>query len=294
MKNPLFVGAGVAIVTPFNQDKSVNYNKLQELIEFQIKENTDAIIICGTTGEASTLSENEYQDVINFTVEKVNGRIPVIAGTGSNNTQHAISKSQYAQKVGCDGVLVVSPYYNKTSQQGLYTHFKTIAQSVSVPVMLYNVPTRTGINIEPQTIFELSKISNINSVKECNLNQMLDVTSLCGDNFNIYTGNGNQTLPCLSYGGKGVVSVMGNVIPSDMHKMVSAFFDGNIQKAIELQIKTNKLYKGIFCDVSPIPIKSAMNLLGMDVGDCRLPLINLSQSNLKLLTNTLKDYGLLK
>lgn len=293
MKNPLFRGAGTAIVTPFHEDESVNFEKLHELIEFQIEEGIDAIIICGTTGESSTLSSDEYKEVLQYTVDKVNKRIPVIAGTGSNNTKHCIENSQFAEKIGADGVLVVTPYYNKTSQQGLITHYQLIAKSISIPVVLYNVPSRTSINLDPETLFELSKIENINAVKECNLDQMLDVVTLAKDQLNIYTGNDNQVVKSLALGAQGVISVMANIIPKDTAKMVKAFHDGNVDEALTLQIKTNKLCKALFCDVNPIPIKDALNQLGFYVGPTRLPLIKTSQKNQTLIKNALIEYGLL-
>jgi 4-hydroxy-tetrahydrodipicolinate synthase len=294
MKKPIFIGAGTAIITPFHEDESVNFQKLEELLEFQIKESIDAIIICGTTGEASTLSSKEYTNILKFTVDKVNKRVPVIAGTGSNSTKHAISQSQYAQEIGADAVLVVTPYYNKTSQKGLYEHFKRIAESINIPVILYNVPSRTSININPDTIYELSKISNINAIKECNFDQMLDVITLCGDELNVYTGNDNQVLPCLSLGGLGVISVMANVIPQDTHEMVMKVLAGTLKEGIDLQIKTNKLCNGLFSDVNPIPIKEAMNQLGWNVGSCRLPLVTTSEKNIALIKEVLKEYGLMK
>jgi 4-hydroxy-tetrahydrodipicolinate synthase len=294
MKKPIFIGAGTAIITPFHEDESVNFQKLEELLEFQIKESIDAIIICGTTGETSTLSSKEYTDILKFTVDKVNKRVPVIAGTGSNSTKHAISQSQYAQEIGADAVLVVTPYYNKTSQKGLYEHFKRIAESINIPVILYNVPSRTSININPDTIYELSKISNINAIKECNFDQMLDVITLCGDQLNVYTGNDNQVLPCLSLGGLGVISVMANVIPQDTHEMVMKVLAGTLKEGIDLQIKTNKLCNGLFSDVNPIPIKEAMNQLGWNVGSCRLPLVTTSEKNIALIKEVLKEYGLMK
>lgn len=291
MKKQIFKGCGTALVTPFNQDESINFKKLEELIEFQIKNNADAIIICGTTGESSTMTESEQKETIKFTVEKVDKRIPVIAGTGSNNTHHSVNLSRYAQEVGADAVLVVSPYYNKTSQQGLYEHYKTIASSIDIPVVLYNVPSRTGINIAPETVKKLSEIENINSIKECNIEQMLKVKSLCGDNINIYSGNDHQVLPCLSYGGLGVISVMSNVIVKDVHKMVMDFHNGNLKDAIDMQIKAQILIDGLGVDVNPIPIKLAMNLLKMEVGPFRLPLVQTSEENLQKISKAIESYG---
>lgn len=291
MKKQIFKGCGTALVTPFNQDESINFKKLEELIDYQIKNNADAIIICGTTGESSTMSESEQKETIKFAVEKVNKRTPVIAGTGSNNTKHAINLSRYAQEVGADAVLVVTPYYNKTSQQGLYEHYKAISNSISIPVVLYNVPSRTGLNIAPETVKKLSEIENINSIKECNLDQMLKTKSLCGEDINIYSGNDHQVLPCLSYGGLGVISVMSNIIVKDVHKMVTDFHNENFKDALDMQIRTQELINGLGLDVNPIPIKTAMNLMKMEVGACRLPLVNTSEENIQKISEALERYG---
>lgn len=291
MKKQLFKGCGTAIVTPFTNEGDINYKKLEELLTFQIDNNADAIIICGTTGESSTMSESEHKETIKFAVDKVNKKIPVIAGTGSNNTNHVIKLSKYAQQVGADAVLVVSPYYNKTSQQGLYEHYKAIANSISIPVVLYNVPSRTGINIAPETVQKLCEIENINSIKECNLDQMLKIKSLCGDNINIYSGNDNQVLPCLSYGGLGVISVMSNLIVKDVHKMVIEFLEGNLKTAIDMQIKMQELISGLGVDINPIPIKTAMNLSNMNVGKFRLPLVETTEENLQKIRNAINNYG---
>jgi 4-hydroxy-tetrahydrodipicolinate synthase len=294
MKSVLFTGSAVAIVTPFNQDETINFNKLGELIEFQIKNGTQAIIICGTTGESSTLSDEEHKDAIKYAVDFVKGRIPVIAGTGSNDTKYAIYLSQYAQEAGADAILSVTPYYNKTSQDGLYEHFKQIADSVRIPVILYNVPSRTGVNINPETLYKLSKISNIVAVKECNLGQIIDIVELCGDDLTIYTGNDNEILPSLSLGGKGVISVIANIIPRETQNIVRNYLDGNTKEATSLQIKINKINKAIFCDVSPVPVKEAMNIMGLDVGGCRMPLVRTSEKNIELITKNLAEYGLIK
>ena len=294
MKKLLFTGSAVAIVTPFNSDESVNFNKLGELIEFQLKNNTDAIIICGTTGESSTLSDEEHREAIKYTVGKVNGRVPVIAGTGSNDTKYAIYLSQYAEEVGADAILSVTPYYNKTSQAGLYEHFRQISDSIKIPIILYNVPARTAININPETLLKLSQISNIVAVKECNLGQMIDVAELCGDNLAIYSGNDTEILPCLSFGGKGVISVIANVIPKDIHDMVSNYLRGNTVEATNLQLKVNKINRAAFCDVNPISIKEAMNIMGLGVGPCRMPLVPTIEKNVDLITMNLREYGLIK
>jgi len=292
MRKPVFTGSGVAIITPFTED-GVDFEKLEELIEFQIKEGTDALIICGTTGEASTMPDEEHKEVIKFAVEKVNKRIPVVAGTGSNDTKHAISLSQYAEEVGADAILSVTPYYNKTNQMGLYRHFKDIAESIKIPVVLYNVPGRTNLNIAPDTIKALSEIDNIVAIKECNINQVADIINLCGDDFTVYSGNDDLTVPMLSLGGKGVISVMANIIPKDTHNMVVSFLEGNIEEARRLQLKYVDLIKALFMDVSPMPLKAAMNLMGMNVGKCRMPLVDLDEEKLSKMKNVLMKYNLI-
>lgn len=292
MRKPIFTGSGVAIVTPFTED-GIDFNKLGELIEFQIKEGTDALIICGTTGEASTMPDEEHKAAIRFAVEKVNKRIPVIAGTGSNDTRHAIELSKYAEEVGSDAVLSVTPYYNKTSQRGLYEHFKAIANSIKIPIILYNVPSRTNLNINPETLKSLSELENIVAVKECNLAQVGDIVNLCGDNMTIYSGNDDQVLPLLALGGKGVISVMANIIPKDTHDLVAKFLNGDIEGSRKLQLGVLDLIKALFIDVSPIPIKAAMNLMGMNVGSCRMPLVDMSDKNIEVLKKALQNYGLI-
>ncbi len=293
MRKPIFTGSGVAIVTPFTNE-GTNYNKLSELIEYQIKEGTDAIIIVGTTGEASTMYDDEHKAAIKFTVERVAGRVPVIAGTGSNHTVHAIELSKYAQEVGADAILTVTPYYNKTTQKGLYEHFKLIANSISIPAVLYNVPSRTNLNIAPETVKALSEIDNIVAIKECNLSQVGDVVNLCGEGFTVYSGEDGAIVPFLSMGAKGVISVMANIIPKDTHDIVAKYLSGDVEGSRKLQLKTLDLIRALFVEVSPIPIKAAMNLLGMNVGSCRLPLVDMSEKNLDLLKNELKKYGLLQ
>jgi len=292
MKKPIFTGSAVAIITPFTES-GVDFEKLEELIEFQIKENTDALVICGTTGEASTMPDEEHKEVIKFAVEKVNKRIPVIAGTGSNDTKHAVALTQYAESVGADAVLSVTPYYNKTTQKGLYQHFKIIAESVKIPVMLYNVPSRTNLNIDPQTVKALSEIENITAIKECNLNQVGEIINLCGDDITVYSGNDDQILPLLALGGKGVVSVLANILPKETHNLVASFLAGDIAESRRIQLKYLDLIKALFVEVSPIPVKAAMNLMGMNVGNCRLPLVEMSEKNLNYLKDTLKKYGLI-
>jgi 4-hydroxy-tetrahydrodipicolinate synthase len=292
MKKPLFIGSAVAIVTPFT-DNGVNYQTLRELIEFQIKGGSDAIVICGTTGEASTMPDDEHIAVIKFAVEAINKRVPVIAGTGSNDTRHAIELSKAAEEVGADGILSVTPYYNKATQKGLYEHFKVIANNVKIPMVLYNVPSRTNLNINPETVKALSQIDNIIAIKECNLGQVGDVVNLCGEDFAVYSGDDNTVLPMLSLGGKGVISVMANIIPQDTHNMVERFFQGDTRGAIKLQLQTLNLIKALFSEVNPIPIKAAVNLLGFKAGHCRMPLTEISENNLELLRTEMKAYGLL-
>ncbi|SMC53373.1 4-hydroxy-tetrahydrodipicolinate synthase [Sporomusa malonica] len=292
MRKPLFIGAAVAIVTPFT-DNGVDYQSLAELIEFQIKNGSDAIVVCGTTGEASTMPDDEHIAVIKFAVETINKRVPVIAGTGSNDTRHAIELSKAAEAVGADGLLSVTPYYNKATQKGLYEHFKLIANSVKIPIILYNVPSRTNLNINVETIKALSEIENIVAIKECNLGQVGEVVNLCGDNFAVYSGDDNTVLPVLSLGGKGVISVMANIIPQDTHDMVDKFFQGDINGAIRLQLQTLNLIKALFCEVNPIPVKAAVSLLGFKVGQCRMPLTDLTDNNLEILRAEMKAYGLI-
>ncbi len=292
MKKTIFTGSGVAIVTPFT-DEGTDYQKLSELIEYQIKEGTDAIVICGTTGEASTMYDDEHKAAIKYTVEKVNGRVPVIAGTGSNYTTHAVELSKYAQEVGADAILTVTPYYNKTTQKGLYEHFKLIAGSIKIPAILYNVPSRTNLNIAPETVKALSQIDNIVAIKECNLSQVGDIVNLCGDDITVYSGEDGAIVPFLSMGAKGVISVMANIIPKETHDIVAKFLAGDIEGSRKLQLQTLDLIKALFIEVSPIPIKAAMNLLGMNVGSCRLPLVDMTDKNFEFLKNELKKYGLL-
>lgn len=292
MKKPLFIGAGVAIVTPFT-DNGVDYQRLAELIEFQIKGGSDAIVVCGTTGEASTMPDDEHIAVVKFAVETINKRVPVIAGAGSNDTRHAIELSKAVEAVGADGILSVTPYYNKATQKGLYEHFKIIANNVKIPIVLYNVPGRTNVNLNPETIKALAEIHNIIAIKECNLGQVGDVVNLCGEDFVVYSGDDNMVLPVLSLGGKGVISVMSNIIPQDTHDMVMKFLQGDSKGAMKLQLQTLNLIKALFSEVNPIPIKAAVNLMGFKAGQCRMPLTELSDNNLEILRNEMKAYGLI-
>lgn len=290
----IFRGSGVAIVTPFTND-GVNFPKLKEMLEWHVANKTDAIIICGTTGEASTMTEEERKETIKFTVEVINKRIPVIAGTGNNNTLSSIKMSQYAESVGVDGVLVINPYYNKTSYKGLISHFKAVAESISIPIVIYNVPSRTGMNIPPKALAELCKIDNIVAVKEAsgNISQIAEIKALCGDNLDIYSGNDNEILPTLAIGGLGVISVIANLIPTDVHNICDLFFQGKIKESQELFLKTIPLTNACFCETNPIPVKTAMNLTGWNVGPLRLPLVDMEESHLDFLRLALKNYNLL-
>lgn len=294
MKKIVFKGSGVAIITPMNNDGSVNYETLEKLIEFQIENKTDAIITCGTTGESATLTEQEHHDVIKFTLEKVAGRVPVIAGTGSNNTEHALKLSLDAQNLGVDALLIVTPYYNKTSQKGLIEHYTYIADRVSIPIITYSVPSRTGVTIKPETYLELSKHPNIVATKEAsgNISELCKTISLCKDNLNVYSGNDDQIIPILSVGGLGVISVFANVCPKDCHDITDLFFKGNLKESKEKFLKAIDLMDNLFSDVNPVPVKEAMNILGFDCGRCRMPLSTLSETNLLKLKNAINSYGL--
>ena len=274
MKKVLFKGAGTAIATPFDEN-GVNIEEFKRLIEFQIKEGIDAIIVCGTTGESSTMTKEEKIAAIECAVKTSNGRVPIIAGTGSNNTTQAIEMSKIAEGLGVDGLLLVTPYYNKTTQKGLIAHYTAIAKEVSLPIVLYSVPSRTGVNIAPETCLELSKIDNIVAIKEASgdLSQIAKIAHLCGDNLTIYSGNDDQILPILSLGGLGVISVLSNVKPKLTHDIVQNFLDGNIKEATKLQLDSIPLINTLFAEVNPIPVKAALNIIGYDFGEPRLPLI---------------------
>lgn len=291
----LFKGSGVAIVTPFNET-GVDFKKLEELLEWHIKSSTDAIIVCGTTGEASTMSEQERKETIKFTVDIVNKRIPVIAGTGTNNTAASINMSKWAESIGVDGLLVITPYYNKTTQKGLVEHFKAIATSVKTPIIIYNVPGRTGMNIAPKTLKELCQFDNIVAVKEAsgNISQIAEIKALCGDRLDIYSGNDDQIIPILSLGGAGVISVLANIIPKETHDMCELYLSGKTKEALKLQLDSLALINSLFIETNPIPVKTAMNVLGMNVGNLRLPLCDMTDANLEVLKKELKNYGLLK
>jgi 4-hydroxy-tetrahydrodipicolinate synthase len=288
----IFKGSGVAIVTPFN-DTGVDFKKLGELLDWHVANGTDAIIICGTTGEAPTMSDDEKKAAYKYTVDKIAGRIPVIAGTGSNDTHHSIELSKYAESVGCDGVLCVTPYYNKTTQKGLIAHYTAIADSINIPVIIYNVPGRTGINTTADTLKALSGHKNIDGVKEAsgNISQVVEIGMFCDENFCMYSGNDDQVVPLLSVGGIGVISVVANIAPKVMHDMVASYLQGDVKTAMELQLGIKKLNDALFCEVNPIPVKTAMNLLGYNVGNLRLPLVEMAENNFNRLKKELIDFG---
>ncbi len=284
MKKILFTGCGTAIATPFNEN-GVNLEEFKKLVEFQIKEGVDSIIVCGTTGEASTMTEEEKITTIKCAVETANGKVPIIAGTDGNNTSQAIKMSKIAENLGVDGLLIVTPYYNKTTQAGLVEHYKAIASEVSLPIIIYNVPGRTGLNILPQTCLELSKIENIVAIKEAsgNLSQVAEIANLCKDNLTIYSGNDDQILPVLSLGGKGVISVLSNIEPKLTHDMVDLFLQGKIEEAKDLQLRAIPLIKALFSEVNPIPVKEALNIIGYNFGIPRLPLVPMSEKGKEIL-----------
>ncbi len=290
----IFEGSGVAIVTPFTET-GVDYNKLKELLEWHVKEGTDSIVICGTTGEATTMTLEEKKEVIKFTVDVINGRIPVIAGTGSNNTKASIDMSKYAESVGASAVLVITPYYNKTNHKGLLKHFEAINDAINIPIILYNVPSRTNMNITPSTLKELSTLKNVVAIKEAsgNLSQIAEMKALCGDSIDIYSGNDDQIIPIMSLGGIGVISVLANVIPKEVHKMTRMYLDGKCHEASKIQIDTLELANSLFLETNPIPVKTALNLMGLNVGPLRLPLYEMDDSLKNSLEDTLKKYKLM-
>ena len=292
----IFEGAGVALVTPFHEDGSVNYEKLEQIVEEQIAGGTDCIIACGTTGEAATLSHEEHIEVIRFVCQVVNKRIPVVAGTGSNCTETAVYLSTEAKKAGADGLLLVSPYYNKSTQKGLKVHFSEVAKAVDLPILLYNVPSRTGVNITPETIVALCKeYENIVGVKEAsgNFSAIAQIASLSGGTVDIYSGNDDQIVPLLALGGKGVISVLSNVAPQYTHDICAKWFAGETQESLQMQLKALPLCKALFADVNPIPVKWAMNRLGWQAGACRLPLVEPSAAVQDQLETAMRDFGLL-
>lgn len=294
MKKLIFEGCGTAIVTPFTND-GVNFEELKKLVEFQIENEVDAIIVCGTTGEASTMTEKEKKETIKFVIDVVAGRTKVIVGTGSNNTKSAVEMSKFAEEIGADGILVVTPYYNKTTQQGLIAHYTEIAKAVNLPIIMYSVPGRTGVNILPETCKELSKIENIVAIKEAsgNISQVAKIASLCGNDLAIYSGNDDQIIPVLSLGGKGVISVISNVMPKYTHDMTKKYFEGKIEEATKMQLDVIDLTDALFVEVNPIPVKYALNLMGYNFGIPRLPLIEMSDKNKELMKDVMKKHQLI-
>ena len=289
-------GSGVAIVTPMHDNGEVNYESFGKLIEFQIENGTDAIIVCGTTGESSTLTHEEHLDVIRYCIKAVNGRVPVVAGTGSNCTQTAVYLSREAEEAGADGLLLVSPYYNKATQNGLYAHFKAVADSVNLPVLLYNVPSRTGCNIQPETILRLcSEVENIVGVKEAsgNISQIAHLAAIGGGKIDIYSGNDDQIVPIMSLGGIGVISVLANVAPAQTHAICQSYLDGDCKESCRLQLEAMELCGALFCEVNPIPVKKALNLMGMGAGALRMPLTEMEPGNVQRLEKAMQNYGIL-
>ena len=292
MKKIIFKGCGTAIITPFNKD-GVNFEEFKKLIEFQIENGADSIVVCGTTGEASTMTLEEKKETIKFAIDVVNKRIPIIAGTGGNCTASVIEMTKYAESVGADAALIVTPYYNKTTQTGLVAHYSEIAKNTTLPIILYSVPGRTGVNINPTTCLELSKISNIVAIKEAsgNLSQVAQIAALCKDNLHIYSGNDDQILPILSVGGLGVISVLSNLYPQYTHDMVKNYLNGDTQKATKMQLHAIELVNALFCEVNPIPVKEAMNMFGFNCGTPRLPLVELSNSGKEQLKNAIENFN---
>ena len=291
----IFEGAGVALVTPFHENGDINFGKLEELIDFQLKNNTDAIIVCGTTGEASTMNDDEHLECIKVAVDRVKGRVPVIAGTGSNDTRHGIELTKRAKALGADASLQVTPYYNKATQKGLIEHFTAIGKAADLPMILYSVPSRTGVNIAPNTALELSRYDFVAGIKEAtgNISQVAQIAALCGDKLPIYSGNDDQIIPILSLGGKGVISVLSNVAPQETHDITRLYFDGKTKEALDLQLKFLPLVDALFCEVNPIPVKEALNQMGFNVGPCRLPLTKIEDRNTAMLKEALTALKLL-
>lgn len=294
MSTPVFEGSCVALVTPF-RNGHVDWDKFRELIDWHIEKGTDALLIAGTTGETSTLTDSEHLELLRTAGMYIDRRVPFIAGTGSNDTAYSIMLSQYAEKHGADAVLIINPYYNKSTQKGIIAHVKAIAESIDIPVIVYNVPSRTGANITVDTLVELSKIPNVSGVKEAsgNISQVAEIIRLAGDDITVYSGNDDQALPIMALGGRGVISVSANIIPTDVHDMAQAALDGDYNKARELQLRQNALNGPLFYETNPIPVKKAMELLGMDTGEMRLPLIEMSEEKAALLEQAMKDYGIL-
>lgn len=296
MKNTIFTGAAIAIITPMNEDGSINYGVLGEMIDSQIENGTDAVVICGTTGEASTMTDAEHLECIRFAVEKAAKRVPVIAGTGSNDTLYAVKLSKEAEAAGADALLVVTPYYNKTTQRGLIAHFTAIADAVDIPLVLYNIPGRTGMNIEIPTLKELAKHKNIAAVKEAsgNISYAAKLIAECGDMLDVYSGNDDMIVPLMSLGAKGVISVLSHVIPKETHMMTQYCLDNNYAEATKLQIDYLDLINNLFIEVNPIPVKEAMNMMGLNAGPCRLPLCEMTEEHKAVLRASLEKHGLIK
>lgn len=294
MKDIIFEGCGTAVATPFTKD-GVNFEEFGKIIEFQIQNNIDAIIVCGTTGESATMSTEEKKETIKYAIEKVAKRTKVVVGTGSNNTKSAIEMSKYAEEVGADGILAVTPYYNKTTQKGLIAHYKEIAEAVNLPIIMYNVPSRTGVNILPKTCLELSKIKNIVAIKEASgdISQVAKIVNLCKEDLTIYSGNDDQIIPVLSLGGKGVISVLSNIMPKYTHNMTKKYLEGDVEEAKKMQLEVSDLIEALFTEVNPIPVKYALNLMGYKFGIPRLPLIELTDENKENLKEIMKKHNLI-
>ena len=296
MKEPIFTGSGVAIITPMHEDRTINYEAFAKMLDFQIENGTDAIVVVGTTGEASTLNTREHRDAIKFTMEYVNHRVPVIAGCGSNNTAYGIEMARSACSYNVDGLLLVTPYYNKTTQKGLLSHYRMYHDATDKPIILYNVPSRTGVNLLPETLAELSKLPRINGVKEAsgNISQVMKVRALCGDELNIWSGNDDQIPAVMACGGKGVISVLANVCPQQTHDMVMAYLNGDANKCTEMMAEYLELANALFVEVNPIPVKTACNMMGMEAGPLRMPLCDMTEEHTEYLRGILDKYGLLK
>ncbi|MDD4508864.1 MAG: 4-hydroxy-tetrahydrodipicolinate synthase [Eubacteriaceae bacterium] len=288
----LFTGSCVAMITPF-KDGEVDYDGLKKLIDWHIEQGTDALLICGTTGEGATLSDEEHKQVLKVSGEYIDGRVPFLAGTGSNDTAYSVQLTQYAQDCGADMALIINPYYNKTTQKGIYTHIKTVADAVDIPIIIYNVPSRTGSNIAVDTLARLSQVKNIQAVKAAsgNISQIAEVIEACGPDFDVYSGNDDQTLPIIAMGGKGVISVTANIVPKDVHEMAMACVEDNMDLARTLFRKVNVLNRAMFYETNPIPVKTAMRLMGLDTGDRRLPLVEMGEDNEKRMIEAMKQYG---
>ena len=296
MKEPIFTGSAVAIITPMNEDRTINYEAFGKMLDFQIENGTDAVVVVGTTGEASTLNTREHRDAIKFTVEYVNGRIPVIAGCGSNNTAYGIEMARSACSYNVDGLLLVTPYYNKTTQKGLLSHYRMYHDATDKPIILYNVPSRTGVNIAPETLAELAKLPRINGIKEAsgNISQVMKMHALCGDEINIWSGNDDQIPAVMACGGKGVISVLANICPQETHDIVQAYLDGNAKESTELMAKYLELANALFVEVNPIPVKAACNMVGLNAGPLTMPLCDMTEEHTEYLRGVLNKYGLIK